>query len=313
MESSNRRSVARTVRVRRRGADSSRARVYQDARQEDRRDDWGSIARMYDLEHPAVRGAELRFWNDQAKLTAGQVLELAAGSGRIGIALARKGHAVTGLELSEGMLDRARSRTAHLPPAAHDRLTWVQGDMGRLDLGAQRFGLIFVAYNSFWLLPTEELQSACLVGVRQHLAPGGRFVLDVFPPVEDDFQDEKGIAQRLAMAARGRAIVRVKDYTYDASNCLAVSHVRYYGERRGRNQETDGRVELMGEFRYSLRIAPPEEVQDLLERNGFTVQEIYGSYEKDPLEAASPRAIFVCEVISPRGREDQDAVAAAVR
>jgi len=295
VESSSRRSVTRTVRMRRRPAASGRARVYQHDRREDRQDDWGAIARIYDLEHPAVRGAELRFWNEQTTLTGGSVLELASGSGRISIALARKGHAVTGLELSEGMLARARSRTAHLPQAAQDRVTWVQGDMAQLDLGTHRFGLIFVAYNSFWLLSTEELQSACLMRVRQHLAPGGRFVLDVFPPVEDDFKDEKGIAQRLAMAARGRAIVRVKDYIYDAANRLAVSDVRYYGERRGRNQDEDGRAKLMSEFRYSLRIAPPPEVQALLERHGFTLLDTYGTYEKDPLEATSPRAIFVCE------------------
>ena len=64
--------------------------------------DWGAIARIYDLEHPASRGAELRFWDEQATATRtnGDVLELAAGSGRITIALARKGQRVTGLELS---------------------------------------------------------------------------------------------------------------------------------------------------------------------------------------------------------------------
>src|SRR5688572_7089362 len=65
--------------------------------------DWGSIARIYDLEHPAARGAELRFWHELIGEHGGSALELAAGSGRIAIGLARKGHRITGLELSEGM------------------------------------------------------------------------------------------------------------------------------------------------------------------------------------------------------------------
>src|SRR5262249_51220895 len=73
-------------------------------------EDWGTIARIYDLEHPACRGPELAFWDDLATAAAGNggasggVLELAAGTGRIAVALARKGHLVTGLELSAGML-----------------------------------------------------------------------------------------------------------------------------------------------------------------------------------------------------------------
>src|SRR5687768_15620042 len=56
--------------------------------------DWGTIARIYDLEHPAARGAELRFWDEQAHEAGGPVMELAAGSGRVAIGLARKGHDV---------------------------------------------------------------------------------------------------------------------------------------------------------------------------------------------------------------------------
>src|SRR5688500_13825172 len=59
--------------------------------------DWGSIARIYDLEHPAARGPELRFWDEIIRANGGAALELAAGSGRIAIGLARKGHQVTGL------------------------------------------------------------------------------------------------------------------------------------------------------------------------------------------------------------------------
>src|SRR5262245_32562646 len=86
------------------------------------RQDWGDVAQIYDLEHPACRGLELAFWH-QAALAAGDpLLELAAGSGRIAIPLARKGHRVTGLELSAGMLARARGRTARLPDLAQRRL-----------------------------------------------------------------------------------------------------------------------------------------------------------------------------------------------
>ncbi len=239
-----------------------------------------------------MRGGELRFWDEQARETraAGPALELAAGSGRIAIALARKGNDVVGLELSPGMIERAEGRAARLPEDARARVRFVRGDMTRFALPGERFGLIFVAYNSFWLLATPAQQARCLECVRAHLAPEGRFVLDVFPPTEDDYTGETGITQYLSMAYRGQTVVRVKDYAWDAGRRLGVSDVRYYGERRG-----EGRRRLITEFRYALRLAPPAAVKTLLTRTGFDVVETYGDYDKSPLESDSPRAIFVTQ------------------
>ena len=252
--------------------------------------DWGAIARIYDLEHPAARGPELRFWDEIVRQSGGTALELAAGSGRIAIGLARKGHRVTGLELSEGMLERARGRTARLGPETRERLTWVQGDMTDFDLG-QRFGVVFIAYNSFWLLRTEALQEQCLACAKRHIAPGGALVLDLFPPLPDDYVAEEGITQYVAMAYKGQALVRVKDYSWSARTRLGTSDVRYYGEKR-----TSSPRRLLAQFRYALRLVPLERVHALLDRCGFDVLETYGTYEKGTLEPTSPRAIFVCRV-----------------
>lgn len=251
---------------------------------------WGAIARIYDLEHPACRGAELRFWDQQAAVAGGRAIELASGTGRVAIALARRGHHVTGVELSAGMLARASARTARLSPEVRDHLRWVHGDMASFHLPGETFGLIFVAFNSFWLLPDVETQARCLRCVRRHLAPGGRFVLDVFPPVDDDFHDETGIGQRLPMKYRGRALVRIKDYRYDPDLSHAHSAVRYYGESPG----GAGHARLVAQFHYTLRLASPEDVRNLLHTAGFTVEETYGTYTLDSLQPDSPRAIFVC-------------------
>ncbi|MBI3972470.1 MAG: class I SAM-dependent methyltransferase [Chloroflexi bacterium] len=253
--------------------------------------DWGDIGRIYDLEHPACRGTELAFWDREATDAGGEVLELAAGSGRVAIALARKGHRVTGLDSSAGMLARAAARTGRLPPDVQERLTWEQGDMADFDLSGRRFGLVFIAYNSFWLLTDETRRRQCLRSVARHLAPGGRLVLDLFPPNEDDYQDETGIAQQLPTPIRGRPIVRIKDYCYDSARQVAVSDVRYYAE----DLATDEPAQLLATFRYELSPAPPETVVALLEGEGYTVRDVHGRYTCEPLTPVSPRAIFVAE------------------
>lgn len=252
--------------------------------------DWGAIARIYDLEHPACRGAELSFWHQSAGAAGGDVLELAAGSGRVAIALARKGHRVTGLELAAGMLERAAARTSRLPPETAARLDWVQGDMSAFDLPGRRFGLIFVAYNSFWLLDSEAAQAGCLAAAARHLAPDGRLVLDLFPPNADDRRDDTGLVQELPMSRHGRILLRVKDYTYEAQSAIATSDVRYFSAQAPPPAPAD----LIARFRYRLRLADPDAVQALLERAGYAVEETYGDYRREPLLPDSPRAIFVC-------------------
>lgn len=282
-------------------------------------EDWGAIARLYDLEHPTCRGAELAFWRRaateayrEAKAAAGRdteadagteiksdaagdVLELATGSGRVALALARHGHRVTGLELSEGMLARARARTQRLPPEMQARLCWVQGNMAAFDLPGRRFSLVFVAYNSFWLLTDAAAQARALRCIARHLTPRGRLIVDVFPPNEDDYRDEPAIAQRLALPYRGRSVLRLKDYVFAASQQQAISDVRYYAE----DPETGNPADLLARFRYILRLSPPAEVQALLESQGYVVEAVYGSYQHHPLTVISPRAIFIAHLSRP--------------
>jgi hypothetical protein len=161
--------------------------------------------------------------------------------------------------------------------------------MSAFSLPGQTFSLVFVGYNSFWLLDTSEAQAACLRAVARHLAPGGRLAIDVFPPNADDREDEEAIVQPLAVPLHGRTVVRAKRYTYDPESGIATSDVRYYAGFPG----TGDPPSVLARFRYRLRLAEPDEVQALLEREGYAVEATYGTYRRDPLTTDSPRAIFV--------------------
>jgi ubiquinone/menaquinone biosynthesis C-methylase UbiE len=78
----------------------------------------------------------IAFYAALAQETGGPVLEIACGTGRVSIPIARLGLAVTGLDIVPGMLARARSKSAGLP------MRWVEGDARSFDLG-ERFRLIF--------------------------------------------------------------------------------------------------------------------------------------------------------------------------
>src|SRR5918912_1113576 len=91
------------------------------------------------------------FYREIARRTGGPILELACGTGRLTLALARDGHEVVGLDASRAML-----RAAHAKAEAEDvEITLVQGDMRSFDLG-RRFPLVIVCCNSLAHLTTNN-------------------------------------------------------------------------------------------------------------------------------------------------------------
>jgi SAM-dependent methyltransferase len=258
-------------------------------------EDWGEVAALYDIEQPSCRGDEARFWHEEAVAAGASrdrpVVELAAGSGRVALAIARRGHHVIGVELSRRMMARATGRTARLPELVRERLRWIEADMASVDFGDVRPSLVFVAFNSFWLLESCA-QDRCLARLRDVLAPNGRLILDLFPPTAQDYVDEDGITQFLKRRWHGRAVLRVKDYRYDRPTNRASSDVRYYSTDRAKGSP----AEMLAQFRYVLHPEAPDQVEARLVNAGFVVQSRFGTYDRGPIEEGSPRAIFIATV-----------------
>jgi SAM-dependent methyltransferase len=106
---------------------------------------------------------------------SGPALEFAIGTGRIGIPLMRRGVAVTGIELSPSMVLRLSEKVSEAG------LPVVVGDMATTTVPGE-FALVFLVWNSISNLRTQEEQVECFANAARHLAPGGRFVVELFVP-----------------------------------------------------------------------------------------------------------------------------------
>jgi SAM-dependent methyltransferase len=105
----------------------------------------------------------------------GPALEFAIGTGRIGIPLMQRGVPVSGVELSAPMVKRLRSKVSEAD------LFVAVGDMATTTVPGE-FSLAFLVWNSISNLRTQEEQVECFRNAARHLAPGGRFVIELFVP-----------------------------------------------------------------------------------------------------------------------------------
>ncbi|AZM45376.1 SAM-dependent methyltransferase [Streptomyces sp. WAC 06738] len=105
----------------------------------------------------------------------GRALEFAIGTGRVAVPLAERGVPVSGIELSEPMIDRLRTK------ADEAAIPVVVGDMATARVPGE-FQLVYLVFNTISNLLTQAGQVACFRNAARHLAPGGRFVVELWVP-----------------------------------------------------------------------------------------------------------------------------------
>jgi SAM-dependent methyltransferase len=105
----------------------------------------------------------------------GRALELAIGTGRVGLPLSERGLTVAGLDTSEAMLAQLRAKPGS------DRIEIVVGDMST-DRVPGEFDLVYLVFNTITNLLTQSAQVDCFGNAARQLRPGGHFVIECYVP-----------------------------------------------------------------------------------------------------------------------------------
>lgn len=111
-------------------------------------------------------GDDVALWRELAAAGVGPVLDVGAGTGRVTLDLARRGHAVVALDRDPALLAALRDRAAGLPVEA------VEADGRSFSLG-RRFPLILVPMQTVQLFGGLDGRAGFLRAAREHLEPGG--------------------------------------------------------------------------------------------------------------------------------------------
>ncbi len=205
---------------------------------------------------------DIAWYVELAREADGPLVELAVGTGRVAIPVARAiGRKVVGIDLSPAMLAVARERA----DAAGVELELHEADMRELTL-AEPAALITCPFRSLLHLPTWADKLRVFERVAANLRPGGRFAWNTF--VYNPF-----------FAASHHGQWEERDETR-----FLVEHVPH-----------DNRIDLTLESGPSISLwwATRSEWDGLIRSSGLELEALYGGFAREPFGESSPEFVYV--------------------
>ncbi len=253
--------------------------------------DFDFAADFYDHVAFAQERADLDFYIASANEFGGPVLELGCGTGRVLLPVARAGFEIVGLDIARNMLEICRARVLSEPEETQKRIELVHQSMCGFNLD-RTFGLIITPFRSFQALVTVPDQIACLASIHRHMDADSRLILDLFnphPPVlmDDSGTDEFGEEPPFTMPDGRRVIMRYRNERVDRAEQIISCEMIYYVKYPDGTEE---RLVQAFPLRYLFRY----EVEHLLARVGFSIENIWGGYDRTPFGTTDPGEMIVC-------------------
>lgn len=235
------------------------------------RDLWDEdAARRYDdndfgMNSPEVLGPTVDTLAELAE--GGRALELAIGTGRVGIPL-RERTEVVGIELSPAMVAQLRTRADELsiPVAVGSMVdTRVEGE----------FSLVYLVFNTISNLYTQDEQVACFRNAAAHLSPGGRFVIELWVPRPQPVGETH---TQVFSAVDGYIGIDILDLSAQRG---VSHHIRY---------APDGAAHVsFSPFRYVW----PGELDLMARLAGMELEHRWADFTKAPFTSSSPSHVSV--------------------
>lgn len=198
----------------------------------------------------------------------GAALELAIGTGRVALPLARRGVRVHGIDLSEAMVGKLREKDGA------EVIGTTIGDIATTRVEGT-FSLVYLVFNTIGNLTTQDDQVACFQNAAAHLEPGGAFVIEVGVPR----------LQRLAPGERFHPF-DVSDAhlgfdEYDVANQGLVSH-HFWPEAGGWRRSS-----------LPFRYVWPAELDLMARLAGMRLRERWEDWDRSPFTSESRKHVSV--------------------
>jgi SAM-dependent methyltransferase len=243
---------------------------------------WDDYAAFYDWENARTVGRrDVAFWRGVARRVGGRTLELGCGTGRVLLPLAKAGVSIVGIDRSVPMLTRARTRLRRLRTPVPASI--VRGDIRQLPFASPSvrggFDLVIAPYGILQSLVRDRDLTETLRAVANVLPPGGIFGLDLVPDVPRWQEYSRRVSLRDLRGPRGIPLTLIESVRQDRDRGLTIFDQEFV--------EGTGRARRTHRFSLTFRTVGIQPLRRRLERAGFRIDAVLGSYDGAPWD---PRA-----------------------
>ena len=215
-----------------------------------------------------------------------RILEIACGSGRILVPLAKAGHTVTGLDFDEYMLNRIEDKSRGM-----NNISWRKADAIADDWGSD-FDFVVIAGNFLFNIISdmdyEKAQRLLIEKAAKALVPGGSIYIDygytLCPENWFGNQEERVIWQGTDSSGN-TGKMSITDSTFNKKTGF-TNFLRKF------ELTCSGGEIIRQDIPSSKHFATLTQIHDWLSSSGFTVEEEYGDYSRNPISEATSRAII---------------------
>ena len=240
------------------------------------------LVKYYDLAFGISGEAEVVWYLNLVRRSGDPVLDLACGTGRLAILLAKQGFNITGIDASEGMLNQFQSRLKEETQEVQARIQIHHQRMSAFEMQAG-FNTV-ICCDAFFHNTTAEDQINCLDKIHQHLNPNGRLGFNL-PNPNPDFILKCEHSDGKTFVERGR---------YPLPNDTGTLVVEQMNQGRAQDQtitttlrltryDSKGKIEEQGHSEWTTRYLYRWEAEHLLHRCGFEVISLVGNYKGGPV------------------------------
>ncbi len=222
------------------------------------------------------------FYLKEAKACKGKVLELGCGTGRITVRLLKEGIDITGLDMSEKMIELLERKAGKEGLKAKTHL----GSMTDFKID-DRFKLAIFPYRSFLHLLSTAEREKTLANIYSHLEKGGKIILHIYNPSEQELD----CTDTLHKIDEHTIVKEGKKYTMKW-------FLRYYPEKGTADYAIlvfDETGREVNKFEMTIFFVTPDELKALLEKTGFKNITTYCGFEYEDYDGMCQEIVMVAE------------------
>jgi SAM-dependent methyltransferase len=229
-----------------------------------------NLADVYDQWFGAFEDAAIDTLAELAK--GGRALELGIGTGRVALPLAARGIEVHGIDASAAMVAKLRARPGG------ESIAVTTGNFADVQIEGE-VSLVFIVFNTFFALLTQEEQVRCFRNVAAHVSTGGTFVIEAFVPDMTRFT--------------GGQEVRAYTVTTEHASLQVTQHDPVL--QRLKSQFVIFRNNELKLYPVEIRYCWPSELDLMAQLAGLRLRHRWGGWTREQFTSKSEKHISVYE------------------